>query len=346
MIGDFRGNSVITSTQSSANGTRLANISSSSAVQPGGSLIWDHTSPTTIWVSTGSAWVALAAGSGTVSSISQGAGITCTPNPIVGIGTVAITNTTVAAASYKITNLTVNARGQLTAASSASPGTSTLNAVVRWGNISADGLLDSGVIVDNSNNVTGVNTIAVVQTTNQIVLGTTNTTTLNATAPAASRVYTLPDAGANANVVLDSGGAMTITDAPSAGEILVATGATTANWAPLPGAFTAQDISVAGGTATSPTVSITTTFITTTGAGTATGTLGDGTSNGQFKYLVAVSITAGVNYDLASTAGNVIDANGAAVTTMRFSTSGNALTLIWNTTTSKWFIVGAGATLL
>ncbi len=38
-------------------------------------------------------------------------------------------------------------------------------------------------------------------TSNQLVLGTTNTTTINSVAPAASRVYTIQDAGAAANIV-------------------------------------------------------------------------------------------------------------------------------------------------
>jgi hypothetical protein len=42
-------------------------------------------------------------------------------------------------------------------------------------------------------------------TTNQLVLGTTNTTTISSTAPTASRVYTIPDAGANANFVMSEG---------------------------------------------------------------------------------------------------------------------------------------------
>ena len=36
-------------------------------------------------------------------------------------------------------------------------------------------------------------------------MGTTNTTTLTATAPAASRTYTIPDAGANASFVMTEG---------------------------------------------------------------------------------------------------------------------------------------------
>jgi hypothetical protein len=52
--------------------------------------------------------------------------------------------------------------------------------------------------------------ITLAKTTSQIILGTTNTTTLSATAPASSRVYTFPDAGGNANVMLDAG-AYTVT---------------------------------------------------------------------------------------------------------------------------------------
>lgn len=42
-------------------------------------------------------------------------------------------------------------------------------------------------------------------TTNQLVLGTTNTTTISATAPAASSVYTIPDVGTSANFVMTAG---------------------------------------------------------------------------------------------------------------------------------------------
>ena len=50
----------------------------------------------------------------------------------------------------------------------------------------------NGVIASNS-------------TTNQIVLGTTNTTTLSATAPSSSRIYTIPDTGANSSFVMTDG---------------------------------------------------------------------------------------------------------------------------------------------
>jgi hypothetical protein len=47
--------------------------------------------------------------------------------------------------------------------------------------------------------------LTITPTTNQLVLGTTNTTTISATAPASSAVYTIPDAGANADFVMTNG---------------------------------------------------------------------------------------------------------------------------------------------
>lgn len=47
--------------------------------------------------------------------------------------------------------------------------------------------------------------LTLAKTTNQLIMGVTNTTTLSASAPASSRVYTIPDAGGSANVMLDAG---------------------------------------------------------------------------------------------------------------------------------------------
>lgn len=58
--------------------------------------------------------------------------------------------------------------------------------------------------------------------TNQLVLGTTNTVTINSTAPAASRVYTIPDSGANASFVMTEG-AQTINGVKSFGTPIAAT---------------------------------------------------------------------------------------------------------------------------
>lgn len=48
-------------------------------------------------------------------------------------------------------------------------------------------------------------TLTLAATASQLVFGTTNTTTISSTAPVSSRVYTLPDAGANAIFVMTQG---------------------------------------------------------------------------------------------------------------------------------------------
>ncbi|MBX9637689.1 MAG: hypothetical protein K2Q45_09090 [Nitrosomonas sp.] len=95
-------------------------------------------------------------------------------------------------------------------------------------------------------------------TTNQFVLGTTLTTTISATAPAASRIITIPDAGANANVVLNTAGALTVTNTATTGQVLTATGTNTATWQAASGG--------GGGTIFSLSVNSTTSTSTTTSA--------------------------------------------------------------------------------
>lgn len=67
-------------------------------------------------------------------------------------------------------------------------------------------------------------------TTNQLTLGTGNTATLSVLAPSGPRTYTIADPGANANVVMDTASALTITNAGVIGNVLKLSTATTATW--------------------------------------------------------------------------------------------------------------------
>jgi hypothetical protein len=124
-------------------------------------------------------------------------------------------------------------------------------------------------------------------TSNQQVFGTGNTTTLSVSAPASSVTYTLPDAGGNANIILDTAGALTITNTPSAPQILSASSATQAAWVNA----SSVAITTINGTANqitantvsgTTTLSIPATFI-------APGTIQDTTG---MKYSTTNSITA------------------------------------------------------
>lgn len=65
------------------------------------------------------------------------------------------------------------------------------------------------VLSESAQTIAGALTLSsaltITPTTNQLVLGTTNTTTISATAPSSSLVYTMPDVGGNADFVMTAG---------------------------------------------------------------------------------------------------------------------------------------------
>lgn len=100
-----------------------------------------------------------------------------------------------------------------------------------------------------------------------------------------------------------------------------------------------EEYTVNGGANRNPINSFITSIVQTAGALNATGTLANGTYNGQIKNIVMVSYV--VPYVLAAT--NVIDANGLPVTTITFNNAGASVSLIWSTSNVRWFILNSGA---
>jgi hypothetical protein len=84
--------------------------------------------------------------------------------------------------------------------------------------------------------------LQITPTSNQLVLGSTNTTTISATAPAASRVYTIPDAGGAANFILSEGnqtiaGTKTFSGTAAFSGSITASGSGSADFSGNSGAF-------------------------------------------------------------------------------------------------------------
>lgn len=97
-------------------------------------------------------------------------------------------------------------------------------------------------------------------------------------------------------------------------------------------------ISVAGGASQSPSLTETISVVDVTGAGIATGTLADGTTIGQLKYIVLRS-NAATGYVLTVTTG--FEPGGGVLSTLTFANRGQGATLVWVGT--GWMILNGGA---
>lgn len=138
------------------------------------------------------------AGSGTVSSIGIGTGLSSTQSPLTTTGTMSITNTAVTAASYgsstSIPSFTVNAQGQLTTAA-------------------------GNVVIAPAGTLTGTTLAAGVVTSSLTALGTLNILNMAATSSSSVGVIKFGNtqymhtgnAVANANIFLGQSGNFTLT---------------------------------------------------------------------------------------------------------------------------------------
>jgi hypothetical protein len=91
-------------------------------------------------------WIA-AGGTGTVTSVGTGTGLT--GGPITAAGTIALANTAVTAGSYTAANITVDAQGRITAAANGSSGSGTVTSVGGTGTV--NGLSLSGTVTTTGN---------------------------------------------------------------------------------------------------------------------------------------------------------------------------------------------------
>lgn len=108
-------------------------------------------------------------------------------------------------ASGKLIMAAVNSAGAFnTTISNASMAQSTVVSIPDPGSATANFVLDKATATIGGAK-TFSSAVTINPTTNQLVLGVTNTTTISATAPSTSRVVTLADPGANANLITSVG---------------------------------------------------------------------------------------------------------------------------------------------
>lgn len=211
----------------------------------------------------------------------------------------------------------------------------------------SDQLTYNGAIIASSGGALNGTTLTLTATSNQMVIGTTNTTTLSFTAPAASRTYTFPDAGGNVEVVLAGGtqtiaGAKTFSSAvtvtPTSNQLVLGTTRTVTITAPTPASssrtWTIPDISGDG------------TFVALSGAQTFTGAK---TFTDQTLLLQETgstdTITIAVAALSASRTYTMPDAGGSAsfVLTAGSQSIGGAKTFTNSTTTFQISTAGTAA---
>lgn len=164
---------------------------------------------------------------------------------------------------------------------------------------------DGFVIATSTGALVGTN-LTLTDTSNQMLIGTTNTTTLSFTAPASSRTYTVPDAGGNVQFVM-AGGTQTIAGAKTFSSAVSLTAASNQLvFNPAAGNTVTINLS------STPASSVVYTLPDAGGAASFVMTAGTQTIAGAKTFSSAIAITATSNHLVLSTASNTLTINANA----------------------------------
>lgn len=193
------------------------------------------------------------------------------------------------------------------------------NELVIGGTITITGTInvDAGSLVDTAN------TLTLGKTTNQLILGTTNTTTINSVAPAASRTQQISDVGANGYfAILGASPTTTINSTPAEIDLQCDVSAQT------------ETVAAAGALSVTKRIS----NIALVGAGAVTLAAPSATMLGMVKIIQMTADNGDVTLALTNVQGQ------SSGTTATFNDVGDTLVLVGGA--SKWTVIGeAGITL-
>lgn len=301
-------------------------------------------------------------GTGTVTSVSAGIGLTASPNPITGGGEIDIANTGVSAGEYTNANIVVNAQGQITSASNGTGGggSGTVTQVAVSGQngivVSGSPITSAGTFTLKLNNITpnnistGIVSAATVNVTGDIQAATGR---IIASAATLSGKLTGQAASFTALVSAKSGINTTTVSAStlnSSGDVQAAAGRVTASAATFTSKLTGQAasfsavVSAKGGLAVNsslslPNNSVTNPFLASMGAVTMKANATTSAAN-----AADVSFSTFLDAAVSAAQGDVIYRNATNWVRLAAGTSGNFLQTQGVSANPQWAPAAGGGT--